>query len=91
MLLMGSKGLKCEISKKTAIVGSREKLVELQRRHLIKIGLKAKTPTVTRDLGLDYTCGNKRSFGMIKKGYRGQGSDQKEWGSFTQSTKGLKP
>eukprot|EP00973_Karenia_brevis_P078465 10894141-Karenia_brevis.AAC.1 len=48
-LRIGRKGVRCKISKKTAVIGSRKRLVELYGRHLEKIGLKAKTPKATRD------------------------------------------
>eukprot|EP00973_Karenia_brevis_P025206 3476716-Karenia_brevis.AAC.1 len=35
------------------------------------MGLKAKTPRVTRDLGFDYTGGNRRATGTIRKRIQG--------------------
>eukprot|EP00973_Karenia_brevis_P066937 9307080-Karenia_brevis.AAC.1 len=55
------------MSKKTAVIATRKKLVTYHQNHLTKISLKAKAPRVARDLGLDYTGSNKRATGTIRK------------------------
>eukprot|EP00973_Karenia_brevis_P025198 3475753-Karenia_brevis.AAC.1 len=67
MLLKGLKDNKSKISKKIAVVATRKRLEALHSAHLCKIGLQAKTFRVTRDLGLDYTGGNRRATGTIRK------------------------
>eukprot|EP00973_Karenia_brevis_P043915 6080939-Karenia_brevis.AAC.1 len=42
-----AQGAKCKISKKTAVICSRKRLVELHGRQLEKVGLKAKKPRTT--------------------------------------------
>eukprot|EP00973_Karenia_brevis_P061155 8505154-Karenia_brevis.AAC.1 len=67
ILLQGLRNTKCKISKKTAVIATRSRLRIMHTKHLGRIGLKAKAPRVTRDLGLDYTGGNRRATGTIRK------------------------
>eukprot|EP00973_Karenia_brevis_P070174 9753860-Karenia_brevis.AAC.1 len=57
----------CKISKRTAVIATRKHLVQ-HTCHLCKKGLKAKIPRVVMDLGLDYTGGNRKATGTLRKG-----------------------
>eukprot|EP00973_Karenia_brevis_P030360 4186319-Karenia_brevis.AAC.1 len=67
VLLQGLKNTKCKKSKKTAVIATRSRLRIMHTKHSGGIGLKTKAPRVTRDLGLDYTGGNRRAAGTIRK------------------------